>query len=264
MKYSFFADILIGHQKRCSFHRPGQFLLGFCARLNKPILPVGLFKLFTMIELLIVISIMAILASLLFPALSKARESARGIKCASNLKQLNLSFTMYAGDQDGWYPKMWDGAKEWHRVLCDEGYTNCTRLEAAGYVLDGGAAAGHKTVFWCPSDKRNPTIANPYPQGVSYAQNACVFGDGSASWLSYKKVASIKSPSATLHLTDCWSNFYNGSAYIITYASTERIDYRHNNSANQLFADGHVKLMKEPDVPAGYDSYLNTPYWKGY
>lgn len=224
---------------------------------------------FTLIELLVVISIIALLISILLPALQSARGAARSAVCSSNLRQLGLSFDMFANDHDEILPPVYDsdygpGTADaiWvARIVGPQGskdhpYMPFSYVEVWGYE---GTGRAHETAFWCPDDPREarPSASlNPdNGYGVSYQAMQGNQGTEAAKGCSLgQSRLRLVSPSETATVMDAWT--YSGFRFGVNDVPRPwnpdpiftAIRYRHLDSFNAVFVDGHVANLKKAPV----------------
>lgn len=216
---------------------------------------------FTLIELLIVIAIIAILAAMLMPALNKARNISKRIKCTSNLKNLSLYNTQYMNDFMGKATPFLVGGIRWETMFASRGYI-------PQYTIQGKNVNYILVKLRCPSsDKTISGIQSAYAdwwnqiggRGDTYGWNInCGYYEGEVILTEILDSPRVKKPSKRIVVADRAEGLSSLPGGID--GSNRPLGDVHMNSTPIAFLDGHVQALPPGSVnPPGTIIGISNP-----
>ncbi len=209
---------------------------------------------FTLIELLTVIAIIGILAAILIPVVANVRDSARQVKCASNIRQVSMAMLMFADDNHGVLPTSGSTAQgqqetDWIYWRNDSRDTLLRHSPIVPYLGTGFSPE----IYRCPSDERlrdaEPEYAYSFSMNAALDPQAPVVG---SNLRVGGRLSRINSPSTIILLVE--EDSPNDSSAWLGEAEDELTE-RHSGRGHVTFVDGHVQLV-HPEF-AAYEGHWN-------
>jgi prepilin-type N-terminal cleavage/methylation domain-containing protein len=210
-------------------------------------------KRFTLIELLVVIAIIAILASMLLPALKNVQETAKMINCANNMKNIGLGVINYTTDFQNYFPPTWytgvgDNHDTWEAQIAT--YLN----------IPYDISSKQTTVFLCPSDRISGTnFPNQPPCSYTISAGTASANQDGPSWTAGSTTTNrVRYPEKCPLICELWSIFHrlwvgsNNNVCAGSYLNLTVGQHREHGGSNFIFCDNHFDF-----ISPGFHAYNN-------
>lgn len=188
---------------------------------------------FTLIELLVVIAIIGVIAAFLLPAFGRAREGARRVRCASNLRQIGMAIAMYLDDTGGRFPSLLNtaGTVYWYQLL-------------KPYI-------DNNEVFRCP-DYAGHGYGGTSHFSYGFNHKGLNTDLGGNNWAG-NDINTVKNSAQCIMVSDGYEVMAaNLESYF--YVNKTNNTGRHSGGMNIVFVDGHVSWHLKSSIPVGSDN----------